>query len=259
MGLISLMRMVRRKDGPQFLACVLVGYLIAYTMVPGVGQVYASMLISFHLFLGWLVYSGMKQKNISSLPVLPSLLKHVCFLAPILLLPLVRHSIPLFGLLRFAITIFAKLESNWLLYSPSVVESPEAISVAVVQPEAAPLTVIATEPVYEPRSFTAPVDATPAHSVRATSSPVYQSNIVSLEGADTNNGQLMAMDHQAWLHHLSNRRPSDMKRGLPLKDEYKQWMKARADHREKVRIAKAAAEPSAAVTPAKPVEESQIV
>jgi hypothetical protein len=90
----------------------LVGYVIANYMLEGPVAVYVSMLLSYHLFLGFLVAAN-RQRGMS-LPIGPTIRTHLACLAIMLGVAMVREHILLFGLLRYLVPALAPFEAEWL-------------------------------------------------------------------------------------------------------------------------------------------------
>jgi len=137
-----------------------------------------SILISYHLFLGWLLFTADNKVGFS-LPVGHTIVTHLACLALVVGLAISRHYIPFFGLLRYLIPGIAPFERDWLFNAADGKKN-----------------VVATAPPVE------------APHVEAT-----------LE------------DYDAWLKHLSTRHPSSVKRGMTVKQEYENFIAARAKNR----------------------------
>jgi hypothetical protein len=120
MGLISFLNL----EGPDiaaFFAATLLGYL-AGTIVPaGSWSIYVSILVSYHLFLAWLVVST-EQKTRASLPIASTILTHLACLTIIIPIGIGRHYVPFFGVFRYAIASLAIFERGWLFSGKSVFE-----------------------------------------------------------------------------------------------------------------------------------------
>jgi hypothetical protein len=190
---MGVVRLLTSANGRAFLICSMVGYLIARLMPPGAWVLYLSMLVSYHLYLGWLVISAEHEAGFS-LPILSTVFTHLCCLGVVLSLPSLRHVIPYFAFLRFGVTYLASYECQWLLRSSGarkVSENPE--------------------PSVAPDSLKK-VDPAPA--------PVMQ--LIRVGGDD---------DHDEWLRHLANRTPATMRRGQSIKEEHDEFMRARANGR----------------------------
>ena len=96
-----------------FLVCSGIGYLLGHYLPVGAWSAYVSILVSYHLFLGWLVFTA-EHKAGFSLPVFSTILTHSAFLAILIGLAFGRESVPLFGLIRIFIPGLASFESTWL-------------------------------------------------------------------------------------------------------------------------------------------------
>jgi hypothetical protein len=112
MGFAALLNL----DGPDiaaFFASSLLGYL-AGTIVPaGSWSIYVSILVAYHLFLGWLVFST-EQKTGVTLPIASTIVTHLACLVVVVPLSRVSGHIPFFGIFRYAIASLAIFERGWL-------------------------------------------------------------------------------------------------------------------------------------------------
>jgi hypothetical protein len=107
--------------------------------------VYASILISYHVFLAWLMF-GSSNKPVGSLPIFHTVLTHmacmVVVLGPVLV---ARHATPVFGVFRYGIAALALFERGWLHTAagtakrkPKEEAAPVAAQVAVGAPKIYP-------------------------------------------------------------------------------------------------------------------------
>jgi len=101
------------KDVVAFMFAGLLGYLAATLVPAGAWAIYASILVSYHLFLGWLVVTA-EHKTGVSLPIASTILTHLACLALILTLGMGRHVVPFFGIFRYGIAALAIFERGWL-------------------------------------------------------------------------------------------------------------------------------------------------
>jgi hypothetical protein len=111
MGLAAFLNL----EGPDiaaFFAATILGYL-AGAIVPGSWSIYVSILVSYHLFLAWLVFSA-EQKTGASLPLASTIITHLACLAVVIPLSMGRSHIPFFGIFRYAIASLAIFERGWL-------------------------------------------------------------------------------------------------------------------------------------------------
>ena len=190
---MGVVRLLRSANGRAFLICSLVGYLIVRLMPPGAFGLYLSMLVSYHLYLGWLMISAEHEAGFS-LPILSTIFTHLCCLGVVVSLPSLRHVIPYFSFLRFGVTYLAAYECQWLFRSHSARKVPENPAPSVAQ------------------DATKTIDPVPVHVAQ----------LVTVGGDD---------DHDAWLKHLAQRTPATMRRGLSVKEEHDEFMRARAKGR----------------------------
>lgn len=116
MGILSLVklfaRFVKLEDLIAFLFSVFLGYMAASFLPDGPWPAYAFVLITYHLFLAWLVFDA-DQKNIS-LPIFSTVLTHLACLALAIVFVKTRSSIPFFGFVRVGFVGMAVFERNWI-------------------------------------------------------------------------------------------------------------------------------------------------
>lgn len=93
--------------------CSLVGYLLARFLPDGALGIYAPLLISYHLFLAFLVVTTIQDKGIS-LPIPSTMLTHVACLALLVVFSEAREYIPYFEIIRFFLPGIAAFEAAWL-------------------------------------------------------------------------------------------------------------------------------------------------
>jgi hypothetical protein len=72
-----------------------------------------SILLSYHIFLAYLVLAAERQSSLS-LPILPTLLTHAACLALVVCIAVGRKYIPFFGIARFFVPALATFEAAWL-------------------------------------------------------------------------------------------------------------------------------------------------
>jgi hypothetical protein len=124
-----------KLDGPDivvFMLSSLIGFLVKFYLPHGPWTAYIATIVSYHLFLAWLLISG-DRKGKFSVPIIPSILTHIACLSVVCALGMLRHSIPFFwairylpgaSLLRYGVPAFAVFERSWL-YGFCEVEKPE--------------------------------------------------------------------------------------------------------------------------------------
>jgi len=95
-----------------FLICSGIGYVLGHYL-PEPWASYVSILVSYHLFLGWLVITAEHEGGLA-LPVLPTVLTHAACLALLIGLAMGRRSVPVLGLVGIFVPGLAPFESDWL-------------------------------------------------------------------------------------------------------------------------------------------------
>ncbi len=117
MGFLSLVRFLVRFVKPldliAFLISVFIGYYVASFLPAGAWANYAFILISYHLFLTWLVIDADHQTGIS-LPIVSTLLTHAACLVLIISLGAEGRHIPFFTFIRVGVVMLAIFERDWL-------------------------------------------------------------------------------------------------------------------------------------------------
>src|SRR6266481_5630212 len=112
MGLAALFNL-DGKDIAAFVVAGLLGYLSASLVPAGTWAVLTSILVSYHLFLAWLVITAEDKAGVS-LPILPTIATHLACLVLIVPLALANRFIPFFGIFRYGIVGLAIFERGWL-------------------------------------------------------------------------------------------------------------------------------------------------
>jgi hypothetical protein len=115
-----------------FLVCSLIGFVIGNYLLTGAAAAYASILISYHLYLAFLIVLA-PRKAVIALPIGQTILTHAAFLAVVVALPFLRHSIPFFGIIRLFIPALAPFEVKWLFSGEKVPEKPVAEIAKTIQ------------------------------------------------------------------------------------------------------------------------------
>jgi hypothetical protein len=112
MGLIAFLNL-DGKDVLVFVLAGLGGYFAGTFMPPGAWAVYTSILVSYHLFLAWLVLTAEHEVGIS-LPIVMTITTHLACMVVVVALGVGRHFVPFFGVLRYGIAGLAIFERGWL-------------------------------------------------------------------------------------------------------------------------------------------------
>lgn len=96
-----------------YLLSALIGYAIGHYLLHGAAAAFASILISYHLYLAILVLMAKQEKGLS-LPVGQTIVTHLAFLVVVIGLPFMRAQIPFFSLIALLIPGLAPFETTWL-------------------------------------------------------------------------------------------------------------------------------------------------
>lgn len=102
-----------------FLICSVLGYITGRFFPAGAWSTFVTILVSYHLYLIWLVITA-EQKTGLSLPIGSTILTHLACLALVVTMGLGRHVIPFFGLIRLFIPALAPFECKWLFSADTV-------------------------------------------------------------------------------------------------------------------------------------------
>jgi len=177
---MSLVRLLTKLAKPAdlivFFVSVFIGLFVASLLPPGAWANYGFILVSYHLFLVWLVVDSDKRASIS-LSIISTILTHAACLVLIIAIATGGGHIPFFGLLRTGVVVMAIFERDWLFSG-----GKKKIKI---------------EPIVT------------AEAAAAT---------------DDVSGE----DYEAWIQHLSHRSAASRKPGTSVRDEYAQFMIARA-------------------------------
>ncbi len=96
-----------------FLICAGIGYLIGHFFGDGPWVTYISLLVTYHLFLGFLLITAEHEAGFS-MPIGQTILSHAACLAVLIGLGVGRHAIPFFYIIRLFIPGLAPFEVKWL-------------------------------------------------------------------------------------------------------------------------------------------------
>ena len=203
-------------EGPDFAAfaaAVLIGYFAGtFARIGSAASLYITVLISYHLFLAWLVFFSSnslgddtrKQAGIA-LPTGQTLLTHAACLA-VILGPVATavHALPHYSQASDTMTM-ADLAAIRLKFRVAEAVCGLAAGLAI----------------YERRwLFSAEGTKFPAHPrdvPAAAASPVLQA--------------ASGTDFEEWQRYLAQQKPGTRKPGTSLKEEYEQWLRARQQNR----------------------------
>ena len=114
------------------LISILIGYVIGHVLLQGAVAAYASILISYHVYLVFLIVIAERKSGLS-LQIGPTILTHTAFLALLIGLPYIRAKVPFFGLISLLMPGLAPFEANWLFGGErenATAQTTAAVSVA---------------------------------------------------------------------------------------------------------------------------------
>jgi hypothetical protein len=110
-----------------FVVSGIVGLFIGSYLLPGVAGAYLSILVAYHLFLGFLVYLADRKKG-PSVTVPLAVVLHLAVLGVLVGIAYLHAArLPLFGFISFFAIALAPIESH-ILYSGSGIAIPNPIA-----------------------------------------------------------------------------------------------------------------------------------
>jgi hypothetical protein len=194
-----------------FFVCSGIGYLIGHYMGTGAMAAYVSILVSYHLYLGFLVMIAEKETGFS-LPIGHTLVSHLACLAVVVGIAFGRHYIPFFGLVRLFVPAMAPFEVNWLFSGGKKKTGTSGAAVEFAPVAAAP---VASAPAAQAPQATPIATAAPAPSFMTSTGDDYEDFL---------------------LHMKAGKRPF-RKPGISVKEEFELFLA----HRTKAKAAASAA------------------
>jgi hypothetical protein len=214
-----------------FVVCTLIGYLLGRFLPQGAWSAYAPILISYHLYLVWLVIIADHETGFS-MPVPHTILTHAAFLAALIGLAVGRHYVPFFGLIRIFVPSLAPFECKMLFSGGTVKKQApqEAASSELVSVSAPPVVTAAAPPAVSSeraaQTAIAPEKPTPqiSTSAQVSASPQVSRGMGFVEPDHRFNND----DHNAWVRYLAQPRRAFKKPGTSVEDEFNKWLAARA-------------------------------
>ncbi|HEV2484491.1 MAG TPA: hypothetical protein VGT08_03075 [Terracidiphilus sp.] len=175
-----------------FLICSGIGYLLG-RYLPDPLAAYVSILVSYHLFLAWLLITADHEAGFS-FPILSTVVTHLACLALLIGLAMGQRYVPFLGLVRIFVPGLAPFECDWLFSGGRKKKDPSKLPEAAQAVATGTITTVAAAP--------------------ATAEPEYTFD-----------------DHDEWRRYLAKPHRPFKKAGLSLGDEFKQWHAARAQSR----------------------------
>jgi hypothetical protein len=116
------------KDYVALVVCAVMGIFLASFLPDGPWTVYVPMLVSYHLFLGWMVATAEHEATVT-MPLWETIVTHVCCVIVVVCFGKASqylHYIPFFAslrsVLRCSVAAMAIFERDWLFKGPSVKE-----------------------------------------------------------------------------------------------------------------------------------------
>lgn len=101
------------KDLIAFVVACLFGYGIASVLPPGLWHAYASVLVSYHLFLVWLVITAEDEAGLS-FPLASTIFSHAAFIGTVIAILIACRYIPLFRFFGMGVAGLSYFEKKWL-------------------------------------------------------------------------------------------------------------------------------------------------
>jgi hypothetical protein len=117
------------KDVVVFAFASLAGYFVGRLMPPGWWAIYMSILVSYHLFLAWLVLTADHDAGIS-MPIVSTITTHLACMVVVVGLGMGRHFVPFFGVFRYGIAGLAIFERGWLFSGNTVHFNEPEVAIA---------------------------------------------------------------------------------------------------------------------------------
>ena len=128
------------EDFAAFLVAAGLGYVVGSMIQDPDWSVYMSIIVSYHLFLAWLVMNS-SGKSALSMPLPMTLLTHAaCMIVALGPAVVGDHRSPVFSLFRYSIAALAIFERGWLFSGeqkkPTMDEAEGAMPALSVRPTA---------------------------------------------------------------------------------------------------------------------------
>jgi hypothetical protein len=206
-----------------FLICSGIGYLIGHYMGNGALAAYLSILVSYHLYLGFLVMMAEKETGLS-MPIAQTVVTHAACLAIVVGIAMGQHTIPFFGVIRLLIPAIAPFEVTWLFRGGRKKAVTTEDLLTRILPATGP---VSTGPAAERLAAAAEPGNTPAAPVcePAAATPItFGSATSSLFGSSTGE------QYEEFLKLLHEGKRPFRKPGQAIRDEYEVWLAHRAKH-----------------------------
>ena len=202
-----------------FLTCSGIGYLIGHYMGSGALSAYLSILVSYHLYLGFLAMIAEKETGFS-LPIGQTIVMHAACLAVVIGIAMGRNSIPFFGIIRLFIPGIAPFEVNWLFSGGKKKTAATTEDLLNRILPAAPAAEQAVAATAEPAGALVTAVSEPAAAAQITFGSATSSLFSNSTGEE----------YEEFLKLLHEGKRPFRKPGLAVRDEYEAWLAHRAKH-----------------------------
>jgi hypothetical protein len=206
-----------------FLICSGIGYLIGHYMGNGALAAYLSILVSYHLYLGFLVMIAEKETGFS-LPIAQSIVTHTACLALVVGIAMGRHSIPFFGVISLLIPAIAPFEVTWLFSGGRKKAVTTEDLLTRILPAVAPAVTKPTAPGLALPAEPGDTLAAPQNEFAAATPITFGSATSSLFATSTGE------QYEEFLKLLHEGKRPFRKPGQAIRDEYEVWLADRAKH-----------------------------
>lgn len=104
---------LKGRDIAAFLVAAGIGFLSSLVLPPAPWEAYVPILVTYHLFLAWLILTEDREIGLA-MPIVSTILTHLACMAVVASFVSGRHFIPYFDLIQFGIAGLAIFECGWL-------------------------------------------------------------------------------------------------------------------------------------------------
>jgi hypothetical protein len=104
---------LKGRDIAAFLVAAGIGFLSGLVLPPAPWEAYVPILVTYHLFLAWLILTEDRETGLA-MPIVSTILTHLACMAVVTSFVSGRHFIPYFDLIQFGIAGLAIFECGWL-------------------------------------------------------------------------------------------------------------------------------------------------
>jgi hypothetical protein len=125
-------------DFVAFLISCGIGYVLLFYLPREHWAVFVSTIVSYHVFLAWLLITAQHETGFS-FPIVTTILTHAAFMATVVGIVIARRYIPFFSLFGMGVAALAFFETKWLFAREIIKKKTKrAKNKAAVAPTAAP-------------------------------------------------------------------------------------------------------------------------